>query len=60
MSSGWARAALSHGICTGIGRRKLSKLIEEQAPLWLAQLESRLRDRRDWDRLRAEGAGNRS
>jgi DDE superfamily endonuclease/Helix-turn-helix of DDE superfamily endonuclease len=58
VSSGWARAALSHRICTGIGRRKLGKLIEELAPLWLAQQESRLRDRRGGrDRLRAEGAG---
>ena len=57
MSSRWARAALSHRICTGIGRRKLGKLIEELAPLWLAQQESRLRDRRDRDRLRAEGGG---
>ena len=57
MSSGWARAALSHRICTGIGRRKLGKLIEELAGPWLAQQESRLRDRRGRDRLRAEGAG---
>jgi hypothetical protein len=57
VSSGWARAALSHRICTGIGRRKLGKLIGELAPLWLAQQESRLRDRRGRDRLRAEGAG---
>jgi hypothetical protein len=57
VSSKWARAALSHRICTGIGRRKLGKLIEELAPLWLAQQESRLRDRRGRDRLRAEGAG---
>jgi hypothetical protein len=57
VSSGWARAALSHRICTGIGRRKLGKLIEELAPLWLAQQESRLRERRGRDRLRAEGAG---
>jgi hypothetical protein len=48
---------LSHRICTGIGRRKLGKLIEELAPLWLAQQESRLRERRGRDRLRAEGAG---
>jgi hypothetical protein len=48
---------LSHRICTGIGRRKLGKLIEELAPLWLAQQESRLRARRGRDRLRAEGAG---
>ena len=57
MSSGWARAALSHRICTGIGRRKLGTLIEELAPSWLAQQESRLRTRRGRDRLRAEGAG---
>jgi hypothetical protein len=48
---------LSHRICTGIGRRKLGRLIEELAPPWLWQQESRLRDRRGRDRLRAEGAG---
>ena len=57
MSSKWARAALSHRICTGISRRKLGELIEELAQPWLAQQESRLRDRRGRDRLRAEGAG---
>ena len=57
MSSRWARAALSHRICTGIGRGKLGALIEELAPLWLAQQESRLRARRGRHRLRAEGAG---
>ena len=57
MKSRWARAALSHRICTGIGSRKLGKLVEELAPLWLAQQESRLRARRGRDRLRAEGAG---
>jgi hypothetical protein len=35
----------------------LGKLIEELAPAWLAQQESRLRERRGHDRLRAEGAG---
>jgi hypothetical protein len=55
--SGWARAALSHRICTGIGRGRLGALIEELAPLWLAQQESRLRQRRGHARLRAEGAG---
>src|SRR5512135_2034047 len=55
--SGWARAALSHRICTGLPRRKLGRLIEELAQPWLAQQESRLRDRRGRDRLRAEGAG---
>ena len=48
---------MSHRICTGLGSRKLGKLIEELAPLWLAQQESRLRARRGRDRLRAEGAG---
>jgi hypothetical protein len=57
VSSGWARAALSHRICTGLPRRKLGKMIEELAQPWLAQQESRLRDRRGRDRLRAEGAG---
>ena len=59
MSSGWARAALSHRICTGLPRRKLGKLVEELAQPWLAQQDSRLRDRRAHDRLRAEGAGPR-
>jgi hypothetical protein len=57
VKSRWARAAWSHRICTGIGGRELGKLIEELAPLWLAQQESRLRARRGRDRLRAEGAG---
>ena len=58
MSSGWARAALSHRICTGLPRRRLGKLIAELAGPWAAQQESRLRERRGGrDRLRAEGAG---
>jgi hypothetical protein len=57
VSSKWARTASSHRICTGLPRRKLGKLIEELAGPWLAQQESRLRDRRGRDRLRAEGAG---
>ena len=57
MRSGWARAALSHRICTGIPRRRLGRLIEELAPAWLARQESRLRQRRGHDRLRAAGAG---
>jgi hypothetical protein len=48
---------LSHRICTGLPRRKPGKLIGELAGPWLAQQESRLRDRRGQDRLRAEGAG---
>ena len=58
MSSGWARAALSHRICTGLPRRRLGKLIAELAGPWAGQQESRLRERRGGrDRLRAEGAG---
>ena len=57
MLSGWARAALSHRICTGIGRRRLGTLIAELAPAWQAQQESRLRVRRGRDRRRAAGAG---
>lgn len=55
--SGWARAALSHRICTGIPRRRLAKLIVELADPWAAQQESRLRERRGHDRRRAPGAG---
>lgn len=36
---------------------RLGTLIEELAPAWLAQHESRLRARRGHDRLRAQGAG---
>jgi DDE superfamily endonuclease/Helix-turn-helix of DDE superfamily endonuclease len=58
VKSRWARAALSHRICTGISRRRLGKLISELAGPWAAQQESRLRERRGGrDRLRAEGAG---
>jgi hypothetical protein len=58
VSSPWARAALSHRICTGLPRRRLGGLIEELAPGWLAQQESALRVRRGGrDRLRAAGAG---
>jgi DDE superfamily endonuclease/Helix-turn-helix of DDE superfamily endonuclease len=57
VSSRWARAALSHRICTGIPRRRLGELIEELAGPWLAQQESRLRERRGHARIRAEGAG---
>jgi DDE superfamily endonuclease/Helix-turn-helix of DDE superfamily endonuclease len=57
VKSRWARAALSHRICTGISRRKLGRLIEELAPAWVAQQESRLRARRGHARLRVEGAG---
>jgi DDE superfamily endonuclease len=57
VKSRWARAALSHRICTGLPRRRLGKLIEELADPWLAQQESRLYQRRGHVRLRAEGAG---
>jgi hypothetical protein len=48
---------LSHRICTGISRRALGKLILELAGPWMAQQESRLRDRRGRGRQRAAGAG---
>jgi hypothetical protein len=57
VTSGWARTALSHRICTGIPRRRLTKLIAELADPWTAQQESRLRERRGRDRIRAAGAG---
>jgi hypothetical protein len=47
---------LSHRICTGIPRRRLAKLIAELADPWAAQQESRLRERRGRDRIRAAGA----
>jgi hypothetical protein len=55
--SGWARAALSHRICTGLPRRQLGKLIAELADPWAAQQESRLRERRGGERQRRPGAG---
>jgi hypothetical protein len=48
---------MSHRIFTGIPRRRLAKLIAELADPWIAQQESRLRQRRGGDRLRAAGAG---
>ena len=57
MSLGWARGVLSHRICTGLPRRRLGKLIDELSGPWLARQESRLRERRGHDRLRAAGAG---
>lgn len=44
-------------LCTGIPRRGLGRPIEELAPAWLAQRESRLRARRGHARMRPEGAG---
>lgn len=57
MKTGWARTALSHRICTGLPQHRLGKLIAELAAPWQAQQESRLRDRRGQNRLRAAGAG---
>lgn len=57
VTSGWARTALSHRICTGIPRRRLGKLIAELAEPWTAWQESQLRERRGHDRQRAAGAG---
>ncbi len=57
VTSRLARTALSHRIFTGIPRRRLAKLIAELADPWSAQQESRLRERRGGDRLRAVGAG---
>ncbi len=48
---------MSHRICTGLPRRRLGKLIAELAGPWLAQQESRLRDRRGHQRQRAAGGG---
>lgn len=57
MKSGTARAGLSHPIFTGLPRCRLGALIAELAGPWLAQQESRLRDRRGHQRKRAAGAG---
>jgi hypothetical protein len=48
---------LSHRICTGLPCRKLGKLIEELAAPWLAQQESRLRDRRGRDQNLSQKPG---
>jgi len=57
VTSRLARTALSHRICTGIGRRRLGTLVAELADPWAAQRESRLHERRGRGRLRAVGAG---
>jgi hypothetical protein len=57
VSSGWARAALSKRIFTGLQPRRLGKLAAELAGGWMAAEESRLRERRGHERLRAPGAG---
>ena len=57
MSSGWARAALSKRIFTGLQPRRLGRLIDDLSGPWMAAEEARLRERRGHDRERAAGAG---
>ncbi|WP_203184119.1 transposase family protein [Streptomyces pratensis] len=57
MTSVLARTALSHRLCTGIPRKQLGSLIAELAVPWMARQDSRLRERRGHDRLRADGGG---
>src|SRR5260370_1273234 len=51
------RAPFARRLATGRSRPRVCELIEELAGPWLAQQESRLRERRGHARLRAEGAG---
>ena len=51
------RTALCKRIFTGLQPRRLGKLIAELAGAWTAAEESRLRERRGHDRVRAPGAG---
>jgi len=51
------RTALSKRIFTGLQPRRLGKLVVELAGTWMASEESRLRERRGHERLRAPGAG---
>ena len=51
------RTALSKRIFTGLQPRRLGKLVAELAGTWMAAEESRLRERRGHERLRAPGAG---
>jgi hypothetical protein len=51
------RTALSKRIFTGLQPRRLGKLVAELAGAWMASEESRLRERRGHERLRAPGAG---
>ena len=57
VTSGWARAALSKRIFTGLQPRRLGRLIAELAGAWTAAEEARLHERRGHDRMRAPGAG---
>jgi len=51
------RTALSKRIFTGLPPRRLGRLIAELAGAWTAAEESRLRERRGHERMRAPGAG---
>jgi len=51
------RTALSKRNFTGLQPRRLGKLVAELAGTWMAAEESRLRERRGHERLRAPGAG---
>lgn len=51
------RTALSKRIFTGLQPRRLGKLVVELAGAWMAAEESRLRERRGHERMRAPGAG---
>jgi len=57
VSSGWARTALSKRIFTGLQPRRLGKLVADLAGAWTAAEESRLRESRGHERMRAPGAG---
>jgi hypothetical protein len=57
VSSGWARAALSKRIFTGLKPQRLGRLIADLAGAWTAAEEPRLRERRGHERMRAPGAG---
>src|SRR5205807_5162505 len=51
------RTALCKRIFTGLQPRRLGRLIAELAGNWTAAEESRLRERRGHERMRAPGAG---
>lgn len=52
-----ARTALSKRIFTGLQPRRLGRLVADLAGAWMTAEESRLRERRGRDRMRAPGAG---
>ncbi|MGH3275227.1 MAG: transposase family protein [Streptosporangiaceae bacterium] len=52
-----ARTALSKRIFTGLQPRRLGSLVAGLAGAWMAAEESRLRERRGHERMRAPGAG---